>query len=218
VEESLLTRIGVPVGRVEGAGVLAAGWFLSDERAAQCRRELEQLVGEHDSRFPLDPGIPLVTLSERLSLPAVELVTAVVRSPLRVVDGRVTTQPSVVLPTPLEEAITALRSDLERTPFAAPTAARLHELGLDGRALAAAAKTGRLLRLAPGIVLLPGAEHAAATLLRELPQPFTTSQARVRLDTSRRVILPLLEHLDRSGATRRLPDDRRLIAVRQPAE
>jgi selenocysteine-specific elongation factor len=218
VEESLLTRIGVPVSRTEGAGVLAAGWFMSDERVAQCRRQLEQLVREHDSRFPLDPGIPLVALAERLHLPAVDLVTAVVRSPLWVVDGRVSTQPSVVLPTPLEEAITALRRDLERSPFTAPTAARLQELGLDGKALAAAAKTGRLLRLAPGIVLLPGAEHAAATLLGDLPQPFTTSQARVRLGTSRRVILPLLEHLDRSGATRRLPDDRRLIAVRQPAE
>ena len=47
--------------------------------------------------------------------------------------------------------------------------------------------------------------------LRELPQPFTTSEARVRLGTSRRVVLPLLEHLDRAGLTRRLPDDRRAV-------
>ena len=41
--------------------------------------------------------------------------------------------------------------------------------------------------------------------------PFTASEARSRLGTSRRVVLPLLEHLDRVGLTRRLPDDRRLI-------
>jgi selenocysteine-specific elongation factor len=29
--------------------------------------------------------------------------------------------------------------------------------------------------------------------------------------TSRRVVLPLLEHLDRARLTRRLPDDRRVV-------
>jgi selenocysteine-specific elongation factor len=35
------------------------------------------------------------------------------------------------------------------------------------------------------------------------------------LGTSRRVVIPLLEWLDREGVTRRLPDDRR--TMRQPA-
>jgi selenocysteine-specific elongation factor len=61
-------------------------------------------------------------------------------------------------------------------------------------------------------VLLPGADLLAAKWLAELPQPFTTSEARVRLRTSRRVVLPLLAHLDKAGLTRRLPDDRREVA------
>ena len=60
-----------------------------------------------------------------------------------------------------------------------------------------------MLRLAPGVVLLPGADAQAVKLLCELPQPFTTSEARSRLGTSRRVVLPLLEHLDRARLTRR---------------
>jgi selenocysteine-specific elongation factor len=60
-------------------------------------------------------------------------------------------------------------------------------------------------------VLLPGADRLAAAWLAELPQPFTTSEARKRLGTSRRVVLPLLGHLDRLGLTRRLPDDRREV-------
>ncbi|MDT5043902.1 MAG: Elongation factor SelB, winged helix, partial [Actinoplanes sp.] len=36
------------------------------------------------------------------------------------------------------------------------------------------------------------------------------------LDTSRRVIVPLLEHLDHAGATSRLPDDRRMIVAQAP--
>jgi selenocysteine-specific elongation factor len=60
-------------------------------------------------------------------------------------------------------------------------------------------------------VLLPGADRLAVAELGRLPQPFTASEARSRLGTSRRVVLPLLEHLDRAGLTRRLPDDRREI-------
>ncbi|MGB9304563.1 MAG: SelB C-terminal domain-containing protein, partial [Mycobacterium sp.] len=37
-----------------------------------------------------------------------------------------------------------------------------------------------------------------------LEQPFTTSQARQALNTTRRVAIPLLEHLDVRGWTRRL--------------
>jgi selenocysteine-specific elongation factor len=58
-------------------------------------------------------------------------------------------------------------------------------------------------------VLAPGADAQAAAILATLPQPFTTAQARQALDTTRRVAIPLLEHLDRSSVTRRLPDDRR---------
>ena len=41
-------------------------------------------------------------------------------------------------------------------------------------------------------------------VLTGLPQPFTASQARQALGTTRRVAIPLLEHLDRRGWTRRL--------------
>jgi selenocysteine-specific elongation factor len=58
---------------------------------------------------------------------------------------------------------------------------------------------------------MPGADALAVEELRTLPQPFTTSEARSRLGTSRRVVLPLLEHLDRARLTRRLPDDRRVV-------
>jgi selenocysteine-specific elongation factor len=47
--------------------------------------------------------------------------------------------------------------------------------------------------------------------LSSLAQPFTTSEARQALQTSRRVVLPLLAHLDRTGRTVRLPDDRRRV-------
>jgi selenocysteine-specific elongation factor len=200
--------------------VSAGGWLMSRARADRAARQVADAVREHDRLTPLDPGLPLAVLAERCGLPVPELVAAVVRASLRVVDGKVSGAPTGGLPPAAEAALTALRDDLAETPFAAPTADRLAELGLDPRTVAAAAKAGRLLRVAPGIVLLPGADRTALTWLAELPQPFTASQARERLGTSRRVVLPLLDHLDRAGLTRRLPDDRRVVgeAAVRPGE
>lgn len=56
-------------------------------------------------------------------------------------------------------------------------------------------------------------DHALQDLSRHFPRPerFTTSQARTALNTSRKFIVPLLEHFDSIGATRRI-DDARVIA------
>lgn len=212
VHASLLERIGVPTGGRGGLGVVADGWLMSEARAARASQEVEQAVRDHDRDAPLDPGMPLAALAERLGLPSSELLRAVVREPMLVADGRVMAKRTAELPEHLERAVEAVHNDLSTNKFAAPTADRLHELGLDHRAVAAAAKAGRLLRIADGIVLLPGADRLARRWLQELPQPFTTSEARVRLDTSRRVVIPLLAHLDKRGDTRRLPDDRRIIS------
>jgi selenocysteine-specific elongation factor len=53
-------------------------------------------------------------------------------------------------------------------------------------------------------VLLPSAPDDAVRMLRALPQPFTTSQARQALGTTRRVAIPLLEFLDAHGLTDRI--------------
>ena len=60
-------------------------------------------------------------------------------------------------------------------------------------------------------MLLPGADVDAARALAALPQPFTLSEARRALGTSRRVAVPLLELLDRRGLTERRPDDTRTL-------
>ena len=212
VDAGLLRRIGVPTSPVPEGVVVAGEWLLSGERADRAAADVAETVRAHDAESPLDPGLPLGVLAERLDLPTPDLVAAVVQPPLQVDGGRVVAPGrSDVLPPALGKAVTALHEDLAEEPFAAPTADRLTELGLDAKSVAAAAKAGRLFRVAPGIVLLPGADRLAVEWLAELPQPFTTSEARVRLGTSRRVVLPLLDHLDRTGLTTRLPDDRRVV-------
>jgi selenocysteine-specific elongation factor len=129
-------------------------------------------------------------------------------------DGSATAGPAKAagqLPPRIAEAVQAVLDGLADDPFAAPDAERLRALGLDARALAAAARVGLLLRIADLVVLAPGADKAAADILAGLEQPFTTSQARQALRTSRRVAIPLLEYLDRARLTERLPGDLRRI-------
>jgi len=121
--------------------------------------------------------------------------------------------PPAALPPRVAAAVRAVLADLAGAPFMAPEAGRLRELGLDGRAIGAAARAGLLLRITEQIVLAPGAETEAARALAGLPQPFTAAEARQALGTTRRVAIPLLEYLDRAGITQRLPDDRRRVRL-----
>jgi hypothetical protein len=127
------------------------------------------------------------------------------------VAGHAAGPPGSGLPAPVAAAVRAVRADLSAAPFLAPEADRLRELGLGARAIAAAQRAGLLLRVSDQIVLGPDAAALAARVLARLPQPFTTAQARQALGTTRRVAIPLLEYLDASGATERLPDDRRRL-------
>jgi selenocysteine-specific elongation factor len=118
------------------------------------------------------------------------------------------------LPARVTDAVQVVLADLADAPFSAPDAERMRELGLDARAAAAAERTGLLLRLPGNVLLAPDAPGRAARILAGLPQPFTAAEARKALQTSRRVVIPLLEWLDRKGITKRLADDRR--TMREP--
>ena len=95
--------------------------------------------------------------------------------------------------------------------FRAPESADLLKLSLGPRQLAAAERAGRLLRLPGEVVLLPDAPARAMRELAALPQPFTAAEAKAALATTRRVVIPLLEHLDARGWTRRRDPVRREV-------
>jgi selenocysteine-specific elongation factor len=77
--------------------------------------------------------------------------------------------------------------------------------------VAAAVRSGQLVRIADGVVLAPGVADAARARLATIPQPFTLSQARQAWGTSRRVAVPLMEWLDAQGVTVRLEDNTRRL-------
>ena len=110
-----------------------------------------------------------------------------------------------------EAGLAQLEQHLAGHPFAAPEKPDLDRWRLGVPELAAAERTGRVVRLAADVVLLPTGPAQAMRTLAGLPQPFTTSEAREALETTRRVAIPLLEHLDRRGWTLRLDGGHRRV-------
>jgi selenocysteine-specific elongation factor len=215
---TILTRHGV----LRGADLLAMGvpspppavadWVVDETFRTNTAKSLAALVRRYAVTHPLEAGMPSEAVRRALSLPDRRLAEWLVAPPLRLSDGRIGVGNGVpALPPAIAGAVDRVTSALMAQPFRAPEHADLAALGLDRRALAAAEKAGRLTRLADGVVLLPNAGHAALAVLRKLPQPFTTTQARQALDTTRRVVIPLLEMLDRQGHTERVDDIRRRV-------
>ncbi|MGY2066138.1 selenocysteine-specific translation elongation factor [Blastococcus sp. SYSU DS0619] len=195
----------VPAGATRhGPWLLAAG--LADELAAR----VPDVVGRYRRLRPLEPGPPAEVVRRALDLPDAELVPALVRAPLvlragRVVDG------AAELPPEVQRAVDGIRARLAGDPFAAPEAPELVTAGLGVRELAAAVRSGQLVRVGEGVYLAPGIAGTARARLADLPQPFTLSQARQAWGTSRRVAVPLMEWLDGQGVTQRLPDNTRRL-------
>jgi selenocysteine-specific elongation factor len=194
------------------AGVLAVGdWLVPSPEPLRDRLLAAVQAGPEGGLSPAEAA-------RALDLPDPALVEALVTPPLVYAGGRVRVA-AAGLPAELAGPLARLGEQLREAPFAAPTADELAEAGLDAATVARLHRDGHVLRLAPGVVVLPDAAGRAVELLGGLPQPFTTSQARQALGTSRRVVLPLLAHLDATGRTLRLPDDTRRVrdSARGPA-
>jgi selenocysteine-specific elongation factor len=208
-----LVRLGMSDG--PSAGVLRLGdWRVSEQQWEHWLAALSVAVDFRAGADPLDPGLPEEAARRAIGLPDPALLAPLVAAAgLRRIGGRISPAAVVISLGAAEAAVSAVEERLRAVPFAAPDASELAALGLGSKELAAAATVGRLLRLANDVVLLPDAPAVATSILRELVQPFTTGQARTALGTTRRVVIPLLEHLDRVGQTRRCDDvNRRVIA------
>lgn len=195
-----------------GDVVVADGWWIHAPRLAQWAAQLRAAVEAAHERDPLAPGLPRGAARTALGEPGGRLLdTVVARAQLTERDGYITVPGRGGGLGAAEAAIAALEKRLRAEPFAAPEAYELQDLRLGPRELATAQRLGRVLRLPGDVVLLPTAPALAMRELARLPQPFTTSQARQAWGTTRRVAVPLLEHLDAKGWTRREDGSNRSI-------
>jgi len=195
------------------AGVRVVGdWWVHAPAHEAWRERLQAALQELKRRDPLAAGLSRGAAVDLLELPDPVLLDDVVRSAgLEQHNGLIQLPGRRTDLGPAEAAVAELESRLAADPFRAPDADDLAALQLRTRELAAAERAGRLLRLRDGLVLLPSAPALAMRELARLDQPFTASQARQALATTRRVMIPLLEYLDARGWTRRIDSVQREV-------
>ncbi|MCW2803039.1 MAG: selB [Propionibacteriaceae bacterium] len=207
-----LQALGVPTADDSSVHVVG-DWLVDPDTWQHWQQRLRAAVDERTRSTPLDPRLTVEAARRLLGVPHRELLVALAEAAqLAHADGRISQPNSQSLGLgSAEVGLVQLEQHLSQNPFRAPEKPELDQWGLGVRELAAAERSGRLVRLAPDVVLLPTGPAQAMRVLAALSQPFTTSQARQALETTRRVAIPLLEHLDRRGWTIRLDAGHRQV-------
>lgn len=190
------------------------------------RTRAAALVDAEHTAHPERAGLPLIRLRAALTgthgLPAAaapvvpvvfEALTADLRTrgfaPSDVCIRRQSHRP--VLPPRLQAAGERVRAALAAKPFEPPSRAALAPDASAQAALRFLLETGEAVELnAETVVLAGGFARMRATVVRHLREqgPATASELRQSLQTTRRIVVPLLERLDREGVTRREGDCR----------
>ncbi|WP_106850061.1 selenocysteine-specific translation elongation factor [Blastococcus sp. Marseille-P5729] len=213
-----LESLGYSVDEVDSDIQQRNGWLISPAQWQSWVDTFRMLTQQQHSRDPLEPSLAEDAVVRSLGLPRREWLSELAPDAgAELVNGRVQVAGAAPSLGPADAALDAIEQRLAAKPWAAPEQHELDAAGLGNRELAAAVRLGRILRLPGDIVLLPSAPALAMRELAALPQPFTTSQARQALDTTRRVAIPLLEHLDSRGWTRRLDGSTREVVRRTAA-
>jgi selenocysteine-specific elongation factor len=103
----------------------------------------------------------------------------------------------------LDRLLAAIGGDDEATP---PTIKELLAAGFDRDVIDAAARTDAVVKISPDLVVTAALFDRANAVVTEARDGITVSAFRAALGTSRKYAVPMLEHLDRTGVTRREGD------------
>ncbi|GAB48306.1 selenocysteine-specific translation elongation factor [Mobilicoccus pelagius] len=214
VEEARRLGVGDDDLTTLPAGIVRRADLLVDERVwSRWQEALSDVTADYARTHPLEPWMPADAARTAAGIPRLDLVGPLAEAAGLTHEGGRVHEPGIRADLGAAEAgLARIEARLAAQPFAAPEQPELDAAGLGPREVAAAVRAGRLLRLDDGVLLQPIAPAKAMRILAGLPQPFTTSEARKALDTTRRVAIPLLEHLDAKGWTRRLDAGHREVA------
>ena len=196
----------------------SSGWWIADhlrdEAARATQRHLEAFHA--DQPLALGQELPQLRADVMRSLRAAgapndeDLAGAVIDALVQ--EGRLAREgTSVRLSSHVAETATAEQTRLldairdgEPTP---PSVSELQAAGFERGLIDALVRSGELVRIAPDLVLSAGLVQRAEAIVRAAGERgVTVSAIREGLSTSRRYAVPLMEHLDRTGVTRRSGD------------
>ena len=212
------TVVALPVARgakVEAGGMLvdAAAWTAAFGRAAQ-------LVDDYHQKHPERQGLPLTDLRNTITgeFPVGDVFDPLVAAMCEqgfARSGSTIQRPShrAQLPDPLRAAGETLRRALAAQPLEPPSRKELAPDVASQRALKFLIESGEVVEITGELVLSAVALAQATAQVKAFVSrhgPATVSELRQALGSSRRVVVPLLEHLDRTFVTVRHGDKRAL--------
>ena len=182
----------------------AQGWAILKSKVASA-------VQLYHSQYPLRQGIPAQEVRSRLDLSQpvyqralVRLVAEEVvvdeRQSLRLPDHEITLTPK------MEEEASAYLNSLQKDPYSPSS-----DQKVSSELLSVLIDQGKVVRVTDGVIFDAGAyREMTERIVQHLKDQgnITVAEARTMFDTSRKYILPLLEHMDQQQITRRTGDER----------
>ncbi|HEX8524192.1 MAG TPA: SelB C-terminal domain-containing protein, partial [Tepidisphaeraceae bacterium] len=197
--------------------IVLAGDAVADARWWQAVRvRAVQAIDEHHAKHPEHNGLPLADLRQLLDEAAI--ADAVIGELCR--DGFVKTAAAIrrsshrpTLPPRLAGPGARIRGTLSAKPFDPPSRREIAPDDTSFQALKFLVSSGEVVEISPEVVLGSDAFNTAVQKVQDhlkQHQAATVSELKTLLNSSRRIMVPLLEKLDRDGITRR-DGDRRML-------
>ena len=210
-DAGLLTGSGAPGGTVVGS------WFIRPALVNEVERTVTGRLGAHHGAHPLEEGaeigpvraaVTAVLRADRVPAEP-ELVDAMIQD---LADRNVVAMGGATVRLPDHGVSLAAHDDTVARLLDAiggehatmpPTVDELERSGIERSVIEAAARAGVVVQVSPDLVFSPAVVDRAMIVVRAAPDGITVSAFREALETSRKFALPLLEHFDRTGVTRR---------------
>jgi len=182
----------------------AQGWNILKSRVASA-------LQLYHTQYPLRQGVPAQEIRSRLDLSqpvyqralvrlVEELIVVDERQSLRLPDHEITLTPK------MEEEALAYLNSLQKNPYS-PSG----DVKISSELLGVLIDQGKVIRVAEGIIFDATAYQTMTHKIVEHLKAqgnITVAEARTMFDSSRKYILPLMEHLDQQQITRRNGDER----------
>jgi selenocysteine-specific elongation factor len=184
---------------------------------AKSRRRVVDAISREHAKHPQLAGVDLAQLRSEVPDIAPKVFDAVIVDLGR--DGYTKTgnlikrsEHRAALPPDLAEAANRIRHLISEKPFDPPARKQIAPDASNRQALKFLIEHGEVIEVADVVLSKDAFTRMKAVIADFITKngPATVSQLRQALGTSRRVIVPLLELLDRHGFTRRVGDDRKL--------
>ena len=202
--EGHLGSLGEFGGDADAVVYSAQGWGILKSKVASA-------LQLYHTQYPLRHGIPAQEIRSRLNLSqpvyqralarlVEEQIVVDERQSLRLPDHEITLTPK------MEEEASAYLNSLQKDPYSPPSDQRVSP-----ELLGVLIDQGKVVRVTDGVIFDASAyREMTERIVQHLKDQgnITVAEARTMFNTSRKYILPLLEHMDQQQITRRTGDER----------